>query len=123
MKSPQPERNAQIVAEYHAGATLLQVAARHGLSESRISYIVQMMGGRLTGEERGRRLSEYARQKMNDPAMRARISATMAARWAAGFRAGRPRLFADDPAKREEYLTLRDACGAAYARAALGLAA
>ena len=123
MTAPQTERNARIVAEYRAGATLAQIGAAHGLCCSRISYILKTMGARLGPVERSRRNSEHNRRMMNDPVIRARISATMAARWAAGFRAGRPRLLADDPAKREEYLILRDACGAAYARAAYGLAA
>lgn len=116
-------RNAEIAASYRGGETMGVIAARHGISLSRVSYIIRNAGARLSREEWSRRHSDMCRRIARDPKVRAKIAATMRKRWADGLKAGRPRLFADDPVRRDEYLLLRDACGAAYARKAMGLSA
>lgn len=117
------ERNKAIALAYQGGETMTELARRYGLSISRISYICRDQGARLSREELSRVQSHYARRNMNDPAIRAKISETISKRWAAGHWAGRRKIFANDPAKREDYLALRDNFGAAYARQAMGLAA
>lgn len=123
MRHATDERNRAIAAAYRSGKTLREIAAQYSLSPSRVSYIVKAQGASLTGEELRRRFSEAAKRTSNDPAVRAKISATISARWAAGHWAGRRKILGDDPERREDYLLLRDTYGAAYARRVMGIAA
>lgn len=116
-------RNAEIAQSYLAGEPMRSIAARFGISLSRVSYICKAQGARLDREALRARYAAHSRRNMNDPAIRAKISATIAKRWAAGHWAGRRKIFGDQPERREEYLVLRDAFGAAYARQAMGIAA
>ncbi len=116
-------RNAAIAAAYRGGALLRELAEEHGLSMSRISYIVKQQGARLTGEDLHRRCSQHSVRIARDPVVRAKIGASLRLRWQNGERVGRERILANDPARREDYLALRDACGAAYARQAMGISA
>ena len=119
-----PERNAAIAADYKAGESLPCIAARYGLSPSRISYIALAQGVRFTGIEQARRIGSQGAANSRTAIVRERISQTVKQRWADGtLRGGRRRLFADDPARREDYLNLRSAMGAAYARQAMGVVA
>jgi predicted DNA-binding protein YlxM (UPF0122 family) len=119
----QPERNKKIVKHYRDGMVMREIAEKFGISLSRVSYIVKAAGARRTREELSAVWSYHSRKNMSDPVIRAKHSAAIKARWDAGQGFGRPKLFADDPAKREDYLSLRDVYGAAYAREAMGLAA
>lgn len=123
MKSRHPERNAAIAKAYRKGDRLQDIADRHGISLSRASYIVKQQGARLTREEISKRYAERNRRNAQDPVIRAKIAETVKKRWAEGELRGRPVIFADDPARRYDYLNLRHAYGAAYAREAMGIAA
>lgn len=122
-RSPFGDRNRKIAKAYRAGALLRELADKYGLSQSRISYIVKQEGARLNLEDRRARCSAHSSRIAKDPEVRAKIAAAMRQRWAAGYPMGRKAILADDPERREEYLVLRDAFGAAYAREQMGLAA
>ena len=117
MTYPTAVRNASIAAAYHAGASAAELAALWGISGSRVWQIAHKLGGPLSPSERSRRLVRVG----NVPQVRAKFSAAMQQRRAAGLPIGRPRMFPDDPDKREEWLDLSKAMGAVYAREAMGL--
>lgn len=118
-----PERNRAIAEAYRAGALMSDIAREHGISLSRVSAIIRLEDAHLVGDEYRARQSATLRRRVTRPEARAKISAVMRRRWAAGERLGRRAIFCDDPAKREEYLALRDYGGAAYARKQMGIAA
>ena len=115
------QRNIAIAAAYRSGVVMTELAKQHGLSLSRISHIVWEMNAELGPAELRVRRAKYSRHNASAPAARAKISAAISQRWADGLMSGRPTLFADDTAKRGDYLALRRAYGAAYARDAMGL--
>lgn len=115
------ERNVAIAKAFLDGRTLASLAAEHGVCLTRIHYIVRGEGIRLGREAVYARINRKGRVLGREH--RANIQAALLKRSAAGKRNGPAPLFADDPAKREQYLLLRDAMGAAYARQAMGLAA
>ena len=117
MTHPTAARNASIAAAYHAGASAAELAALWGISGSRVWAIAHKLDGPLSPSERSRRLARAG----NVPQTRAKYDAAMQQRRAAGLPLGRPRMFPDDPDKREVYMILRDTLGAAYAREAMGL--
>ena len=112
MTHPTAARNASIAAAFHAGATAPELAQQWGISCSRVYQIALKYGGRLSADERRRRFAHAGGNNFRKANQRRRE---------AGLPLGRPRMFPDDPAKREEYLELSAACGAAYAREAMGL--
>lgn len=124
--TPKSERNRKIAAAYLAGVTMRELAEEYGVCPQRIDHIVQSQGAKLTYEQRRARHSANASRRQSDPAVRHSISVTLKAanerRRAMGL-PPRHAIFADDPARRAEYLTLRDTMGAAYARQAMGLSA
>lgn len=115
------QRNIAIAAAYRSGVVMTELAKQHGLSLSRISHIVWEQGAESTPAELRLRRGQSSRRNGGSPAARAKISAAIRQRWADGLMSGRPTLFADDTAKRGDYLALRRAYGAAYARDAMGL--
>lgn len=115
------QRNIAIAAAYRGGAVMTVLAKQHGLSLTRISHIVWEMSAELDPAELRLRLGRSSRRNASAPAARAKISAAIRQRWADGLMSGRPTLFAYDTAKRGDYLALRRAYGAAYARDAMGL--
>lgn len=116
-------RNRQLVEAYRGGASCSALAEKFGISQSRAYVIVKQSGVALSTEERSRRQAANSRRLMADAAHRAKISEGLRAYWAAGGKAGRKAIFADEPEKRDEYLLLRGYGGAAYARERMGLAA
>lgn len=116
-------RNAEIIRAYHAGATMTELARVHGVCISRVSKIIRDEGGRLPPEERARRHREATIKAMADPETRAKIRTAITARWADAKWAGRRMILGDDPERREDYLALRTAYGAAEAKRMMGLAA
>lgn len=116
-----PERNAEIVRLYLAGATSDQLAEQFDLSTSRIRFILQRDGGEKFAREYRRRNAELLRARATDPATREKLRHLTTKRWQEGERLGRRMMFADDPVKREDYVALRRVYGAAYAREAMGL--
>lgn len=123
MRSRHPERNAAIAKAYRDGDRLQDIADRHGISLSRASYIVKQQGARLSREEISQRYAERSRRIAQDPVIRAKIAETVRRKWECGELRGRKMLFADDPVRRYDYLNLRHAYGAQYAREVMGLAA
>ena len=117
MTYPTAARNASIAAAYGAGATTAELAQQWGISGNRVWQIVCKLGGRLSHSECIARRAAL----LNTPQARAKYDAAMQQRRAAGLPIGRPRMFPDDPDKREEWLDLSKAMGAAYAREAMGL--
>ena len=120
MTYPTAARNASIAAAFHAGATAPELAQQWGVSSARIYQIAVRYGGSLSAEELRRRRAAVLRAnaKYNN---RAKFTDAMQRRRDAGLPIGRPRMFADDLVKREEWLDLSKAMGAAYAREAMGL--
>ena len=117
MTHPTAARNASIAAAYGAGSTTAELAQQWGISGNRVWQIVCKLGGRLSHSECIARRAALG----SAPQTRAKYDAAIQQRRAAGLPIGRPRMFPDDPAKREDYLNLSAACGAAYAREAMGL--
>ena len=117
MTHPTAARNASIAAAYHTGASAAELAQQWGISCSRVWAIAHKLGGPLSPSERSRRLARAG----NVPQTRAKYDAAMQQRRAAGLPLGRPRMFPDDPDKREEWLDLSKAMGAVYAREVMGL--
>ena len=115
------ERNAEICRRYVAGETFAQITARFGISGSAIRHIVKRMGALGTPEERRARQVEHSRRINADPAIQEAKRVKMRAHYATGRVGPRTPIFAHDPVKREDYLALRIAFGAAYARDAMGL--
>lgn len=115
------QRNNDIAAAYRSGATMTALATQHGLSLSRIFHIVWEQGAELAPAELRVRRGRSSRRNGSTPAARAKISAAISQLWADGLMTGRPTLFSDDTVKRGDYLALRRAYGAAYARDAMGL--
>lgn len=114
-------RDAAIVRAYHGGASYLTVAKQFGLSFAHVRRIV-LSRAPLTPEQAAARRAAHAAW-LNSPEMQAKSQAGRRHRLATkGPWQGRRTLFADDPKSREDYLALRGAYGAAYARAAMGLA-
>lgn len=123
MSKSKTQRNAALVRRFLAGATLAELATRYGISQPCVCRIVARAGHKRTEEQRRARLSEMSRRMNADPVIKARKSAVMKAYYAQGRVGPKRPIFEHDPQKREEYLTLREAMGAAYARQAMGLAA
>lgn len=117
------ERNRAIIDAFLSGETMASLASRHGIAISRVSRIIKRAGASLGPAELQERLNATRARIATDPVIREKIRQTIAAKWAAGHWAGRRKILADDPDRREEYISLRDAYGAAYAREAMGLAA
>lgn len=115
------ERNAAIVAAYLAGKPILNIAADYGISESRTRFIIERAGALGSHQDRRARHSEINRRNQARPEVKQRKSDRMREHWRSNPNMGKARLFADDPERRAEYLLLREACGAAYARQAMGL--
>jgi hypothetical protein len=117
------ERNAAIVAAYRAGELQADIAARFGINRGRVSVILRKEGARLDRDALEQRLNKVRASNAKRPDVRAKIAATVRQKWAEGRMngCGRPRLFANDPDKRADYLRLRDAFGSEYAREAMGL--
>lgn len=115
------ERNVAIAKAFLDGRTLASLAAEHGVCPTRIHYIVRGQGIRLGRDAVSKRLGRKGRKLPRSTAEK--IRAALLQRRAEGKRVGREVIFADDPVKREQYLDLRGAMGAAYARQAMGLAA
>jgi hypothetical protein len=116
------ERNIAIAKAFLDGRTLASLAQEHGLCPTRIHYIVRGEGIRLGRDAVIKRTSPTKGKKL-PRATAEKIRAALLQRTAEGRRVGREVIFADDPVKREQYIDLRDAMGAAYAREAMGLAA
>ena len=112
-------RNAIIAAAYHTGVKASELAKRWGLSRPRIYAIAHRLGGTLSDSERSRRRGLAG--AANARRAHAIMGGTISKRRAAGLPLGRPRMFADDPAKRADYTIIRHTYGAAYAREAMGL--
>lgn len=117
------ERNAEICRLYLAGETFAQITARYGISGSVIRRIVKRMGALGTPEERRARQADHLRRINADLAIQEAKRIKMRAHYATGRVGPRPPIFAHDPVKRDDYLALRCAFGAAYARDAMGLVA
>ena len=117
------ERNREICQRFHDGETLKSLARRFGMTQANAWRIVSSYAPLGPDAERQRRI-ENCRRYLLTPEMKARADAGKR-RLAAegGWRAGRKKLFGNDPEKRGDYLALREAFGAAYAREAMGLAA
>lgn len=121
--SPFAERNRKIAEAYLAGQSLASIGADHGISMTRAHQIAVANGGRISREERSRRFSAHSARIARDPEVRAKIAAKIKAKWDNGMPGGRRMIFANEPAKREDYLSLRTAYGAATARAMMGISA
>lgn len=117
------ERNNKIVAAYRAGQPIEHIGRDHGVSGYTVRRIIIRAGALADEAERRRRFVEVNRRNQLLPEVRARKAETMRRHWQHNPNMGKPQLFANDPERREEYLLLRDAYGAAYAREAMGLAA
>lgn len=114
------DRNVAIAKAFLDGRTLASLAAEHGVCPTRIHYIVRGEGIRLGRDAVSKRLGRKGKKLPRATADK--IRAALLNRTASGKRNGPEPIFADDPVKREQYLDLRDAMGAAYARQAMGLA-
>lgn len=117
------ERNTALVAAYKAGKPIEHIAADHNISGKRVWVILGREGVLGTREERRARHREINRRNQAKPEVKARKSETMRRHWRTNPNMGKAMLFANDPDRREEYLLLRTAMGAAYARQAMGLVA
>lgn len=115
------ERNRAIVEAFRAGETMAVLANRHGITISRVSRIINRAGASLGYDELQKRLNVTRAKIATDPAIREKIRQTITAKWAEGHWAGRRKILADDPERREDYISLRQAYGAAYAREVMGL--
>lgn len=117
------ERNRAIADAYRAGELQRDIAARFGISKSNVSVILAKEGARLPKVEIYRKTGIIGARTARDPVIRARIAEGVRKAWARGDNLGRKAILADDPVKRADYLVLREAYGAQYAREAMGLAA
>lgn len=119
-----PERNAAICRRFHSGESVRSIAADLGLSHSAVWAVIARYAP-LTDEQRTERLVEYCRKNLLRPEIVARSREGMKRRIEREgiWNVGRKKVLAHDPAKREDYLALRRAYGAKYAREALGVAA
>lgn len=116
-------RNEAIAKAFLDGRTLASLSEEHGLCMTRIHYIVRGEGIRLGRDAVRKRTTNHRLGKPLPRETAEKIRAALLKRSAEGKHNGRAVIFGDDPAKREKYLDLRDAFGAAYAREAMGLAA
>lgn len=117
------ERDRAIADAYRAGALMRDIACDFSLSISRVSGIVSAQGASLSREELARRSTITAKHNTGNPAVCAKIAEGVRAAWARGAPLGRKTIFADDPERRIDYLNMREAYGAAYAREVMGIAA
>ena len=106
-------RNRAIVKAFKAGEGIRSLAERHGICQSNVHRLIRQYGAQLSPEARSERFRRHNIAMWADPVIRARIIAAKS----------KPRIFADDPVRREQYLTLQSYYGAAYAREQMGLAA
>lgn len=109
-------RNAQIVECYSKddNTTMALLAKEFGVSTGTVCVAVCAAAANRSrrGRGRGKWTPEEKRQH----------SERMAKWWAEHpTGAGRPRIFPDDPVKREDYFRLARAMGAKYARRAMGV--
>lgn len=131
------ERDQAIAAAFKAGSTRTELARDYGLTPRRISQIAAAhgvhrydadqvaMGLRCRG---GRpRDPQLARLSAEDRRFYKKVMQTFNAAYARQLlgicKPGRKAMFVGDPAKRAEYLRLREKVGAAYARELMGIAA
>lgn len=117
------ERNAEIVAGFRDGATMNELARKHGVSHATIHRVLRRADALGTPEERRARIRLHSQRVANDPDVKARKAAKMREHHAAGRIGRKAVIFAHDPVKRADYLLLRSVAGAAYARQAMGLVA
>lgn len=120
--TPKTERNLGIVADFLAGASYSVLAAKHGLHPSRIYAIIKASGNTLSYEQCCARKARFAKIRAGNERIMERQRASIKARRDAGLPWGRRPIFAEDQEKREQYIALREAMGAAYAREQMGLA-
>ncbi len=115
------ERNAAMLADYNAGEWVPDIAAKYGIHPTNAYRILRRDGAfgdveKVAGRIRLRNQAIARTERVSQAKREA-----MLMRWRSGMMRHKPKLFADDPAKRDDYLALRNTYGAAYAREAMGV--
>ena len=115
------ERNAAMLADYNAGAWVPDIAAKYGIYHTGCYRILRRLGAFDDPASVVGRVKLRNQIIGQSERVRRRKSETMLARWRSGAMTGKPFIFGDDPERRKNYLALRSAMGAAYARQAMGV--
>lgn len=110
-------RNRVIVRLYiEHGWMLSQIAEQFAMSKSNVWRILENAGAKMNKSARRDRRTAANRKKALDPAFRRKLAEATYRAWTDGKMSGRKRLYADEPAKRADYLNLRKKVGADEAR-------
>lgn len=98
------------------GWTMAELAAQFEMSMGNVHRLLKRQGALLTDAGKRGRWEVANRAKAADPEFRLQMSETIAAYWRLPRGSSRPVLFADEPERRAQYLTLQRKVGAVEAR-------